>query len=61
MDIDDLGVLPEGDIWEPLRILVPEINDGHMQVGGGAHTPHRVNTMMKLFRSRLSIQNMESP
>jgi hypothetical protein len=39
MDIDDLGVLPEGDIWEPLRILVPEINDGHMQVGGG-HT-HR--------------------
>jgi hypothetical protein len=28
---------------------------------GGSHTPHRVNTMMKLFHLCLSIQNMESP
>jgi hypothetical protein len=28
---------------------------------GGSHTPHRVNTMMKLFHWCFSIQNMESP
>jgi hypothetical protein len=28
---------------------------------GGPHTPHRVNTTMKLFHSCLSIQNLESP
>jgi hypothetical protein len=28
---------------------------------GGSHTPHRVNTMMELFHSCLSVQNTESP
>jgi serine/threonine protein kinase len=45
------GFTPECDVYSYGIVL--------WQVG--PHTPHRVNTMMKLFHSRFSIQNMESP